>query len=259
MRTFLLILVASTGCTFAAPDGELEPEPTDDEGTTTPPPTTPGALATCVPSDPALRLCVDFDGSIEDRSANAVSISANAVDSMDRDGEPAAALTTTSTIHLREALKLEIAQGLSLDMWIRPMGTPGSDGYWLLDNNQQYGATYTSAGKIRCVLGSRSVESAATIMNDGQFHHVACTYDGTDLKVFVDGELSRCQATDAGIPTSGTSGLAIGANVTGAETAPSFSGKFVGGLDDVRVWARAGLDACAAAGRSGCKTRCDQL
>lgn len=255
MRTFLLLFIASTGCTFAAPDGELEPEPTDDEGPTTPPP----VLATCVPSDPALRLCVDFDGSIVDRSAGAAAITVNAVDSMDRDGEPAAVLTATSTIHLREATKLEIAQGLSLDMWIRPSGTPGAEGYWLLDNNQQYGATYTSAGTIRCVLGSRSVESAATIMDDGQFHHVACTYDGTDLKVFVDGELSRCQATTAGIPTSGTSGLAIGANLTGADTAPSFSGKFVGGIDDVRVWARAGLDACTAAGKSGCKTRCDQL
>jgi hypothetical protein len=161
-------------------------------------------------------------------------------------------------MHLREAAKLDITEGLALDMWIRPMGALGTDG-WLLDNNTQYGATYTSTGTIRCLLGPRNVESTAIVPNDGRFHHVACTYDGTDLKVFVDGDLSRCHTTTDGILTTGMSGLAIGANLAGPDTAPSFSAKFVGGIDDVRVWARAGVDVCTAARRSGCKTRCDQL
>jgi hypothetical protein len=258
MRIFWLIACASAGCTFAAPDGEPDPGtgPEGDEGD--PPPGAPAASApVCDPADRALRLCVDFEAPVADRSPAGAAIAATEVTEMDRDGDPAAALSATSTMHLRESDALDVQGALTLDAWIRPMGTPTPDGFWILDNNQQYGATYTAAGTIRCVLGSRAVESRAVVANDGRFHHVACTYDRAKLKVFVDGELSRCLDATVEIPITGTSGLALGANVTGADTAPTFYGNFVGGLDDVRVWARSDVDVCAAAQRTGCRTSCD--
>lgn len=264
MRIFLLALIASTGCTFVSPPsggGDLGGG-ADDEPTTQPgqqPGQTPAARGACDGADAALRLCVDFDGAVVDLSASGAEIAATAVGAMDRDGDPAAALSAASTMHVHESAALDMQGGLALDMWIRPSGKPATGArYWMLDNNQQYGASYTDAGTVRCVLASYTADSAVLPL-DGKFHHVACTYDRTKLKVFVDGDVARCLDLAVAIPTTGTDGLAIGANLSGTDAAPAYSDGFVGGLDDVRVWARADLDVCAAAGRTGCRTSCDGL
>jgi hypothetical protein len=178
---------------------------------------------------------------------------------MQRDGEPAAMLSATSTMHVRELAALDIKDGIALDMWIRPSSYPAlGSSYWMLDNNQQYGASFTDLGAVRCVLGSASLDGGA-VPTDGKFHHVACTYDRAQLKVYVDGDVVRCGGLTSQIPTTGTSGLAIGANVSGSDADPDYANAFVGGIDDVRVWARAGMDVCAAAGRTGCQTVCPLL
>jgi len=265
MRTAWLILLASTGCTFVSPPGGDDPGAGDDgdgdNGDVVEPGEEPAARGACDPEDPALRLCVDFDGAIADHSGRAAPITAAGVTTMDRDGEPAAMLGATSTMHVREAAALDIQSGLALDMWIRPNGYPAltAPPYWMLDNNQQYGASFTSLGAVRCVIGNASLDGGLVPI-DGKFHHVACTYDRSLLKVFVDGDLVRCGGLSTQIPTSGIDGLAIGANLSGSDEAPQYADSFRGGLDDVRVWARADLDVCAAAGRGkGCQTTCPLL
>jgi hypothetical protein len=263
MRNFWLILCASAGCTFGSPGGSgSEPGPGDgdddivDPGPGPGPGPGPAGRTACDSADPSLRLCVDFDGAVIDLSATGAPIAATAVAELERDGDPAAALTGSSTMHVREAATLDIQGALALDAWVRPVNTPDGQGYWILDNNQQYGASVTDAGKVRCIIGSRSLDSSAALPNDGVFHHVACTYDRAKLKVFIDGDVARCVDASAEIPTNGIDGLAIGANLSGTDLTPEFTGRFLGGLDDVRVWARADLDVCAAAGRTGCQTTC---
>jgi hypothetical protein len=261
MRTFCLILCASAGCTFASPaggggGGDLQPGDDQPDAATQPAP-----RAICDRSDPSLRLCVDFEGAIADRSANGAAIAASGVSPMERDGEPAAALTTSSSMHLREAATLDIQGGLALDMWIRPTGKPSSGNtFWMLDNNTQYGASFTSTGAIRCVISGLSSDSSGLVPSDDQFHHVACTYDGSMLKIYIDGDLQRCAGLGgAAIVTTGIDGLAIGANLSGSDTDPDYDDRFVGGLDNVRVWARSDLDVCAAAKQTGCRTSCAGL
>jgi hypothetical protein len=261
MRTLLLVLCASAGCAFSAPEGEGEPIPEGEgEGEEDPDPKEPAERTVCDRSDPSLRLCVDFEGPIADRSATAAAIAASQVSPMERNGEPAIALGEMSTMHVRESVALDIQGGLALDMWIQPSGRPAAgEGFWILDNNTQYAASFRDTGAVRCVVGGQVVNSAP-LPDDGKFHHVACTYDGAKLKVFVDGDVSRCLDLTIGIPTSGIDGLAIGANLSGTDEVPDFDEAFIGGIDDVRVWARSDLDVCAAAGRTGdCKTSCDAL
>jgi hypothetical protein len=252
-----LVILAGAGCTFtppgAAPGPGDDPDPDPDPG--------PAASSICDRSDPSLRLCVDFEHPISDRSATGAAIDAREVAAMDREGEPAAWLSAASTLHIREASTLDLEGQLTLEMWIRPMGLPAAGtGFWMLDNNQQYAAAFTDAGTIRCVLGNRVVDSAPLPMpSDDRFHHVACAYDRTTLRVYVDGELSRCANVTIEIPTTGDDGLAIGANLSGTDAVPQYDDSFVGGLDDVRVWARSDVDVCAAAGRTGCRTSCEEL
>jgi len=259
MRLLWAILLASAGCSFVSPPGSGSgpgPDPDPMGG----PDGAPAARTVCDHADASLRLCVDFEGTIVDRSAAGAEVAAAGVATMDRDGEPAAMLGATSTMHVHESTALDIQGGLALDMWIRPASKPASGStYWMLDNNTQYGIELTDTGAIRCVLSNRVVDSAATVPLDGQFHHVACTYDRAKLKVFVDGELSRCADQTIEIPITGNDGLAIGANLSGTDAAPVFASPFVGGLDNVRVWARPDLDVCAAAHRTGCLTSCDEL
>lgn len=259
MRIIWLILLASTGCGFTSPAPSLDDPrpgtvPGDDEPDAGAPPATRGF---CDHTDPSLRLCVDFDGTIIDRSAAGAAVAATGVTPMQRDGEAAASLSAASTMHVHEAATLDILGALSLDMWIQPASKPSSSTtYWMLDNNTQYGAEFTDTGAVRCVLGGRVVDSATALAVDGRFHHIACTYDKAKLKVFVDGDLSRCLDLNMEIPIDGKDGLAIGANLSGSDAVPTFSSPFLGGLDNVRVWSRSDLDACAAAGRTGCRTTC---
>ena len=255
MRSLWLVLCASAGCSFGAPDDVLSPDAGPDP-VIDPPPTAPRGI--CDREDAALRLCVDFQAPLADRSSRGAAIAATAVSPISREGDPAAALTTTSTMHVGEAAGLDIDDRLTLDMWIQPSGTPASgEKYWILDNNTQYAASFTDLRKVRCVIGSRTVDSDP-LADDGMFHHVACVYDRTQmkLKVYVDGSVSRCSDETLAIPKTGASGLAIGANLSGPDTAPVYAESFIGGLDDVRVWARSDLDICAMAHETGCNTAC---
>ncbi len=260
MRTLWLVLCASAGCTFSSPGVDGEPIPEGDgEGEDEPGDSPAVERTACDRNDPSLRLCVDFDGAIADRSATAAAVAASQVTPMERGDDPAIALSETSTMHVRESDALDIQGGLALDMWIQPAGRPPTgEGFWILDNNTQYAASFRDTGAVRCVVAGQVVNSAP-VPDDGEFHHVACTYDGAKLKVFVDGDVSKCLDLVAEIPTTGIDGLAIGANLSGTDEAPVFNEPFVGGIDDVRVWARSALDVCAAAGRTGCRTSCDGL
>jgi hypothetical protein len=107
----------------------------------------------------------------------------------------------------------------------------GTPAYWEIHVCDE-GCT-TGRARVRVVAGVSVVElqSNATIA-DGTWHHVATTYDGTKLRLYVDGvaddSLSQSGLT---IATSGGS-FSIGARPSGAN-------QFDGLLDDVRLWGRA--------------------
>jgi hypothetical protein len=254
MRLLSVVLCAA-GCTFSAPDGEPGPDsgvaPTQD-----PPTSTPRSI--CDREDEALRLCVDFRAPFADRSSRGAALDAIAVSEMKRGDEPAAQLTAASTMHVGESPALDIDDRLTLDMWIQPTGVPVAPSkYWMLDNNTQYAASFTDQRKVRCVIGNQTVDSDP-LADDGEFHHIACVYDRTagKLKVYIDGSVSRCSDETLAIPRTGLAGLAIGANLSGTDAAPAYYEPFVGGIDDVRVWARSDLDICAIARGVNCKTAC---
>ncbi len=77
-----------------------------------------------------------------------------------------------------------------------------------------------------------SASSGTLNLADGNWHHVAATYDGIEKKIYIDGEL-------AGSTYVGPLTLAVphATNVTIGNT--SFDVNFKGGIDEVRVWTRA--------------------
>jgi hypothetical protein len=215
----------------------------------------PVAVSQCDVADPQLRLCLTFDSDpvVRDLSSAGHPIADSAdIGKVLHDAGWAAVLSGSSHLRVADSAEFDLAQ-LSYEMWIAPAVAP--HGGWLLDNNAQYFMSYEDNHAIRCGFSGPSVTSRTAIAALG-WHHVACTY-GADqtLRVYVDGDLSNCGAL--ALPsTTGTGGIALGANF-GAD---GFKNNFAGAIDSVHVFARALSDAevCSAAHRTSCRTSCDE-
>jgi hypothetical protein len=81
----------------------------------------------------------------------------------------------------------------------------------------------------------RQVNSTSTV-NDNEWHHVATTYDGATLKVYIDGVLQNSLAATGALATNANP-LTIGYNFT------ENNYPFIGTIDEVRVWNIARTDA----------------
>jgi len=78
-----------------------------------------------------------------------------------------------------------------------------------------------------------------------EWHHVAATYDGFTMKIYLDGELKATKAI-TGVISSNQNPITIG-------TQPGFSGEFFRGtVDEVRIWNRP-LDECEIDNNIACQ------
>ena len=108
---------------------------------------------------------------------------------------------------------------------IQYITTKGEDSFYLATN-------ITSGGENSVSLwlwGPMTTQwlHSSVVVNDGMWHHVAGTYDGTTVKLYVDGALSASRIVTATIQT-GTSDVEIGSRVG--------DGFFKGKMYDIRYW-----------------------
>ena len=97
----------------------------------------------------------------------------------------------------------------------------------------QYHVEVRSGGEVYFALslgGTRKTTETSTTLTAGQWHHIACVYNGSTIKIYIDGvEESSTNATGS-ISTYSTS-LYIG-----AYSGPDPIGSFDGLIDEVRIW-----------------------
>ena len=255
---WLTVALLAPACGFTAPgsgDDGVDPVDPADPGA----PTVPTARW-CPTSDSHLKLCVDFDdqvGLTGDGSSRHHTVVSSGLTVMDREGEQAALMSDASQLTVAETTDLDITSALTVAMFVRPAHVPAfGQAFWALDNNKQYAISYQDTTKFRCGLGTKTVDSALWFAPD-HWHHVACTFDlSTEmLKIYVDGYVAGCRQVSNPIATDGHEGLAIGANVNAG---PSFTEKFVGGIDNVAVFDRTltSAELCTAAGGGPCTSAC---
>ncbi len=258
---WMLIALAVSGCGFSAElgfvDGDDDPSP--DAGPDAGPTDVPRMCST---TDPTLRLCIDFDDTADlatDGSRSALPVDAQNLVPMLRDAEGAVEINATSRIYIPETPVLDIREDLTVSMWIKPtVAITPIVTQWLYDNNTQYFASMRPDGAIRCGVGTRTLDTVPLVL-DGRWHHIACTYEEDEMRVYVDGHVAKCvQFSDREIPTDGNDGFAIGANLSSMAGAPKFAEQFVGGIDNVQVFSRivGSSELCAAAGGTVCNTAC---
>jgi hypothetical protein len=134
---------------------------------------------------------------------------------------------------------LDLRKDMTIELWIYPTGRPTGEPGVIGKQFSNFLMTYYSDGQVYFYIGAGGNNANAPVSADG-WHHVAGTFDGTDIKLYVDGQLvSRRQSRFPEAPQGGK--FLIG-TVAGAEQAsdPNYrrTSFFAGLLDEVRVYNR---------------------
>jgi chitodextrinase len=145
---------------------------------------------------------------------------------------------TNDWVTVPDAASLDLTSGLTVEAWVRPTTTTGwrtvllkehgsTLAYALYGNatgNRPLGVVYTG--------GAEQKLSGPTALALNTWAHLALTYDGAQLRLYVNGTQRATKAVTGAVPSS-TGALRIGGNnVWRTEW-------FKGDLDEVRVYSRA--------------------
>ncbi|MEK6407440.1 MAG: LamG-like jellyroll fold domain-containing protein [Acidobacteriota bacterium] len=141
-------------------------------------------------------------------------------------------------------VSIDITGPITVEAWIK-LNSPGVRQGIIERYNPSAGAGTTdggyalrvlSNGKLRFFVFKNSVEyssvTSATSLTTGQWYHVAGVYDGSQLKIYIQGSVNGTPTTPTFTNTTGTSNLKIGVSSDGG-------GFFNGLIDESRVTARA--------------------
>jgi len=122
------------------------------------------------------------------------------------------------TVTIADSSSLDITTNITLEAWINP------------ESNTSYGRLFWKSGAYALYLGTNGwtflLGSAATLTHSnipstGTWYHIASTYDGSNQKMYINGELVGTKALTGVIPTNNNS-LYIGGSV---DSARFFDGK----------------------------------
>lgn len=143
---------------------------------------------------------------------------------------------TSNYVTINDSATLDLTTGMTLEAWVKPSALTGwrsiimkeKSGnlvygmYANTDSNKPSGEIYTT--------GNRDVRSSSALTTT-DWKYVAVTYDGINIKIYVDGNEVGSTATSGNIATSNNA-LRIGGNSVWGEY-------FKGLIDEVRIYDRA--------------------
>ncbi len=132
---------------------------------------------------------------------------------------------------------------LSMEGWIKPSSFKSASPYisslWgteVSDSNSAFlrlGDANIANNKLQFVVSINNVQqklTAATALNANTWYHVAATYDGSSMKIYINGVLDASKSQTGSVSSTGAFNVGYLYN-----TSRNFNGK----VDEVRVWKRA--------------------
>jgi len=131
------------------------------------------------------------------------------------------------------ALSTDPLAAISAEAWILTSYSGGNQRIISNRSNDNFEFGVVS-NKVRLEINTASsnqVFSGATTVNDGKWHHVAVTYDGSTAKIYVDGKLDAQNTTVGGNLDSAVDAIYIGKYGSGEF--------FNGSIDEVRLFSDA--------------------
>ena len=198
-----------------------------------------------------LVLCMQFeeaDGSttlLDDSQYGNTATVANATFPMGEDGKALQGSGAFDSVIAKSA-SLDTDAELSIEAWLRPDADVTAGRQGIFDNNGQYGFFLVDGNRIRCSSsGGPNVTSSGAVISPLQWQHVACTYDGSTMNIYVDGAVVATTNGTGAISTTGTDGSALAQNSPDGD-------EYIGRIDTLRVWsvARSRQELCTGAGLS---------
>ncbi len=205
-------------------------------------------LSLCDPSYTDLVACYAFEdsdgtSSLTDQSPNGNHASVSGA--LFGVGVEGAALLASSSLNatVADSSSLDTPDQLTLEMWLYPDASVSSGRQGLFDNQGQYGFFITATDALRCTAASHAVASQGGILVPGTWQHVACVYDGAEMRLYRNGVLVGTTIGTGAIGTSSTVGAGI------AQDSPD-GDDLVGKIDSLRIWksARSATELCNAGG-----------
>jgi hypothetical protein len=193
----------------------------------------------CDPSDPSLLLCLRFENEVRDESSHGLMPTSAVVGYTAGVRGQAAAFTppTDDVVFPNDAL-WNVAN-VTVEAWVRPATLPPSMGRaGVLDSDGRFGLFLYAPGTIDCLV--QSVHLVGPVLATAQWTHVACTYDGSNVTLYVGGTRRATAPLASAGATAGST--AIGQNSPSGDN-------FDGAIDELRVFsvARTAAEIAAAA------------
>lgn len=206
-----------------------------------------GSPQLCDANDSSLVGCYRFESSTrpgKDDSQygnHATSTKVNLVSGYD---DTSISLGTTSKVLVAKSPSLDVAY-VTVEMWVRVDAVPGGTRGGLFDNDAQYGFFVQKSGVLWCSMTTDTGTNAAqttAVVSLLVWTHVACTYDGAKIQIFINGVEQASAPLTGALSTSGNKGSSIGANSPSGDN-------LVGLIDDLRIWnvAHSADQVCEAA------------
>ena len=151
---------------------------------------------------------------------------------------------TDEYVSVPDAANLRITGSITLEAWIKAdaWGTNYWDGTiigkdeWPGYVEKGYTLRAGDDGKVSFVIGTGSAwpeAVSASTMSTDTWHHVAGTFDGTTIKVYVDGVEKGSTAISQTSITASDNALGIG---RGTSSGQNTDRRFDGRIDEVRIW-----------------------
>lgn len=124
--------------------------------------------------------------------------------------------------------KLQIKNKITLEAWVYPNSDIGDQyiaGNWVANTGY---SLYRSGKNFYAKINNLIIDTGATDKNSGSWYHVVLTVDGTNEKIYVDGEEYASEANSAVLPELANQ-FAVGADTS------TYGSVFNGKIDEVRV------------------------
>jgi hypothetical protein len=154
------------------------------------------------------------NGGIFNGRANTISILGDWTSSGGLIGKSAFECDGANVMTVPDDAALDITEDISFEAWIKT-STSQDDRYIIRKGNGVYQVEIElNVIKFQIYVdGANSPIYSTTELNDGKWHHVAATWDGTTQKLYTDGKLEASTALSG---TLGTDGGALGMGATNA-------------------------------------------
>ncbi len=144
---------------------------------------------------------------------------------------------TSTQVTVPNSATLNPVNGITIAAWVNDASGGWYDNERILEKGEtdnQYALFANSSQQLEFLLAGVT-NITATPPSTGAWHHLAGTYDGSTLSLYIDGQLATQQVASGAVPVT-TDPLAIG-NLPG-NSSPTHD-FFQGNIDDVRIYGSA--------------------